>query len=155
MSGVSTYSASDVVLSFGGYSLIGWDEINVRRDTAQSNFIRGIRGKNTRIINYNSSAIISVACPQTSEAHAIFSQIVEGDKATGGSARLELNLKDINGGLVLLSSQAYVTGYPDVSYKNSIENYTWLIQCYALVASGLESKPSYSSLITGVLRNLQ
>lgn len=151
---VTTYSASDVVLSIGGYSVVGWDEISVRRDTAQSNFIRGIRGKNTRIINFNSSAVISVVCPQTSPAHAIFNQIVEGDRATGGNARVEINLKDTNGGLVLLSSQAYVTGYPDVSYKNSIENYTWLIQCYIMVSSGLETQPPTSSLITGVLRKL-
>lgn len=151
---VNTYSASDIVLSFGGYTVVGWDEISVRRDTAQSNFIRGIRGKNTRIINPNTSSVISVVCPQTSAAHAVFSQIVAGDLSTGGNGRMQINLKDINGGLVLSSNEAYVTGYPDVSYKNSIENYTWLIQCYAVRSSGLESQSPTSSLITGVLKRI-
>lgn len=148
---VNTYSASDVILSFGGYSVVGWDEISVRRDSAQSNFIRGIRGKNTRIINPNTSSVISVACPQTSEAHAVFSQIVDGDLLTGGNARLQVILKDLNGGLVLSSNEAYVTGYPDVSYKNSIENYTWLIQCYSTQYSGLTSRTPQTSLFDFVL----
>lgn len=143
---VNTYSAADVILSFGGYSVFGWDEISVRRDTAQSNFIRGIRGKNTRIINPNTSSVISIACPQTSDAHSVFSQIVSGDLLTGGNGRLQVSLKDLNGGLVLSSNEAYVTGYPDVSYKNSIENYTWLIQCNNTQYSGLTSRPSQTSL---------
>lgn len=150
---VNTYSASDVVLSFGGYSVLGWDEIKVHRDTAQSNFIRGIRGKNTRIINPNTSSVISVTCPQTSAAHAVFNQIVSGDLATGGNGRLQISLKDTNGGLVLTSNDGYVTGYPDVTYKNSIENYTWLIQCYSLRTGGLETSSPSSSLIDAVIRN--
>ncbi|MNK14289.1 hypothetical protein D3C87_323890 [compost metagenome] len=148
---VNTYSASDVILSFGGYSVIGWDEISVRRDTAQSNFIKGIRGKNTRIMNPNTSSVISVVCPQTSEAHAVFGQIVSGDLLTGGNARLQVILKDLNGGLVLSSNEAYVTGYPDVSYKNSIQNFTWLIQCYSAEYSGLTSRTPQSSLFDFVL----
>jgi hypothetical protein len=149
---VNTYSASDVVLSFGGYSVIGWDEISVRRDTAASNFIRGIRGKNSRIMNPNTSAVISITCPQTSDAHSVFSQIVEADLLTNGNGRLQVILKDLNGGLVLSSNEAYVTGYPDVSYKNSIENYTWLIQCYSTRYSGLTSRTPQTSLFDFVLR---
>lgn len=148
---VNTYSASDVILSFGGYSLLGWDEINVRRDTAQSNFIRGIRGKNTRIMNPNTSSVISVSCPQTSEAHSVFSQIASADLLTGGNGRLQITLKDLNGGLVLSSNEAYVTGYPDVSYKNSIQNYTWLIQCYSTEYSGLTSRTPQTSLFDFIL----
>ncbi len=148
---VNTYSASDVILSFGGYSVVGWDEIGVKRDTAQSNFIRGIRAKNTRIMNANTSSIISVSCPQTSEAHAIFSQIVSSDLLTGGNGRLQVIVKDLNGGLVLSSNEAYVTGYPDVTYKNSIENFTWMIQCYSTNFSGLTSRTPQTSLFDFVL----
>ena len=148
---VNTYSASDVILSFGGYSVVGWDEISVRRDSAQSNFIKGIRGKNTRIMNPNTSSVISVVCPQTSEAHAVFSQIVSADLLTGGNGRLQVILKDLNGGLVLSSNEAYVTGYPDVSYKNSIQNFTWLVQCYSTEYSGLTSKTPQTSLFDFVL----
>lgn len=138
MSGpVNTYSATDIVLSFGGYTVIGWDEISIRRDTAQSNFIRGIRNKNTRIINQNTSSVISVSCPQTSQAHAVFSQIASADRITVGNARMQVSIKDLNGGWTMTCNEAYVTGYPDVTYKNSIENYTWMIQCYSMQYSGL------------------
>lgn len=146
LSPINTYSAVDVILSFGGYTLVGWDNISVKRDTTQSNFIRGIRNKNTRVINPNTSAIISISCPQTSACHDIFSQIAEMDRMTGGNGRIELTLQDLNGGNIITSNESYLVGYPDVTYSNSIENYTWSIQCYYTDSPSVSTRSPQSSL---------
>lgn len=125
---VNCYSPTDVTLSFGGYVLTGWNTINIQRVYAGMTAVDGINGKNTRVRNNNTAAVINFSCLQTGEANDILSQIHALDLQTG-SARISLTLKDLSGSSIFTSSEAYILQYPEVVFSDSFEYRVWQIRC--------------------------
>lgn len=125
---VNTYSPTDVTLAFGGYVLTGWNTINIQRVYAGMTAVDGINGKNTRVRNNNTAAVINFSCLQTGEANDILSQIHALDLQTG-SARISLTLKDLSGSSIFTSSEAYILQYPEVVFSDSFEYRVWSIRC--------------------------
>lgn len=125
---VITYNPADVFLSISGYNCTGWNEITIERQSQNFRFIKGIRGKNTRVRDPNSSALINISLMQVSPTNDVLSQILSQDLIEG-TARLDLLLIDKSGNSLFKSSEAYITGYPKVSYRDSVEINTWSIQC--------------------------
>ncbi|MNY49372.1 hypothetical protein D3C86_1847880 [compost metagenome] len=108
--------------------------------------VRGIRGKNTRVRNSDTSATISFSCLQTSEANDVMSQIHAIDIATG-SARIELTLKDSSGTSIFSSTEAYVVGYPESTFSGDFSYRVWSINCLTTESTyhiGGNSKPETS-----------
>lgn len=126
--GVSTYSPSDVILTFGGYTVTGWQSIEIERSTPGFKVIRGIRGKNTRVRNRDTSAAIRVSILQTSYANDILSDVHEKDLETG-YGRIEIGLKDTSGSSIFKSKEAYIVKYPSTKYSNDFEYRDWEIFC--------------------------
>lgn len=134
---VNTYSPSDVDLLLGGYKITGWKSISIKKDTESYTMIKGIRGKNTRVRNYNKSAMIEITLAQTSATHDVLSQvhhsdIVDSDAdelSTSDCARLEVSLKDRSGTSTFQSEDAYIVSYPDVTLSDKLEDKVWRIQC--------------------------
>src|SRR6185437_8171756 len=93
---VQTYSPKDVILTIGGYQLTGWQAINVSRTVKGFTVIRGIRGKNARVKNVDTSATISISLLQTAQGNDVLSYIHELDLGEG-TARIALLLKDRSG----------------------------------------------------------
>lgn len=125
---VVTYSPSEVILTFGGYSVSGWDSISVTKPTKEFTVVKGIRGKNTRIRNRDSHATITLQCPQTSQVNQILTSVLFADEVTG-NGRLEISLIDGSGNEVFTSSEAFVSGNADRSYSNSESDRVWTIEC--------------------------
>lgn len=125
---VNCYSPTDVTLAFGGYVLTGWNTINIQRVYAGMTAVDGINGKNTRVRNNNTAAVINFSCLQTGEANDILSQIHALDLQTG-SARISLTLKDLSGSSIFTSSEAYILQYPEVVFSDSFEYRVWQIRC--------------------------
>lgn len=125
---VNTYSPNDVTLAFGGYVLSGWNTINIKRVYDTFTPVDGIRGKNTRVRNRNTAAIINFSCLQTGEANDILSDIVTQD-LTLGTGRISLTLKDGSGSSIFSSSEAYITGYPEVVFSDDFEYRVWTLRC--------------------------
>lgn len=127
MTVVNTYSPNDVVVSVGGFIVVGWNTITITR-TDVTKMIRGIRGQNTRSVSLDSSCTVSIEVLQTSTTNDIFSEIVRQDriKQTG---RLEIQIKDTSGRSVLTSQNAYIANSPDMVYGADIGTRTWVIQC--------------------------
>jgi len=73
---VETYSASDVKLSIGGYIITGWDNLSINRRVKAFTPVYGIRGKNTRVKNVDSSATITVTLIQTAQSNDVLSAIL-------------------------------------------------------------------------------
>ena len=99
---VQTYSPKDVILTIGGYQLTGWQSVNISRSVKGFNVIRGIRGKNTRVPNVDTSATITISLLQTAQGNEVLSRIHELD-LDAGTARIALMLKDRSGRSVFLS----------------------------------------------------
>lgn len=125
---VTTYSPGDVKLTIGGYQIVGWQSISISRTVKGFNVVRGIRGKNTRVPNRDSSATIQFSLAQFSPSNDVLSYIHELD-LDEGTARIALTLKDGSGGSVFSTNEGYITGYPTTTYSGGFEYRNWEIFC--------------------------
>lgn len=125
---IYTYNPQQVQLIVGGYTVTGWESISIARTVSGFQPIRGIRGKNTRVFNQDTSAMITVPLIQTSPANDVFAQIHNLD-LTNGTGRLEIMLKDRSGGGIYSSIEAYIVGYPEVTYSGTFSYRNWQIFC--------------------------
>lgn len=125
---VNSYAPKDVMFIVGGYALTGWGSIRISRNSQVFTQVRGIRGKNTRYRNTDTSATITVSILQTEEANDILSNIVDLDSAYG-TGRIALTIKDNSGNSIISSSEAFVAGYPEVVYSDGFEYRNWTIIC--------------------------
>lgn len=125
---VNTYSPKDVILSFGGYEIAGWDNITIARTSPSFVTVKGIRGKHTRVPTGDTSAYISLNILQTSPSNYVLSEVLNQDEING-TGRISLTLKDNSGNSVFSSDEAYITGYPEVVFSGGFEYRSWSLFC--------------------------
>lgn len=125
---VTTYDPSAVYLSMGESILVGWNSIAINRDSFPILTVKGIRGKHTRTLSYDTSATVRISLPSGSEWNSIFSALLTAD-LKNGTSRCELMLKDTGGTSLFKSSEAFVTNYADVIFDNNLSERLWIIQC--------------------------
>ena len=151
---VNTYSPYDVQCTLGGYSLAGWEEVSISRSVQGFRSIRGIRGKNTRVRNVDSSATISISLIQTSPSNDVLSTIHTMDMQRG-TGRLAITLKDKSGRSLFHSDEAYITGFPESVFTNGIETRIWTIFCqttssFSVGGNTKPDTPLVDSIVNGV-----
>jgi len=124
---INTYSPTDVYLNIGRFTCQSWKSIEIER-TVGFRTIRGIRGKNTRVANPDTSATIRVQVLQTSHTNDVLSAIHDQDldEKTG---RLEVLLTDKSGSSVFKSSEAYLMKFPRAVYSGELVYHEWEIFC--------------------------
>lgn len=125
---VKTYSPSDVIITFGGASVSGWEKITITRTIPSFKMVEGIRGKNTRIKLNNSAATVDIELTQTSDMNSVFSQIVAQDERTG-TGRIEITIRDVMGGEIFSSMQGYLEAPATKTYEGEISSRTWKLVC--------------------------
>lgn len=125
---VREYSPTDVIMTFGGASVTGWEKIVVRRNNPTFKVVEGIRGQNTRVRNLNSSATVEIVLAQTSPTNYIFSQIVELDERYG-TARIEMTIKDTLTGETFSTQDAFLEKPSDMSWEEDLSERTWIMHC--------------------------
>lgn len=125
---VREYSPSEVVMTFGGYRVEGWERISIRHLQPSFSLVEGIRGKNTRVRINNSVAEIEIALTQTSPTNNIFSQIVEIDEQYG-TGRIELTIKDVLTGESFQSTEAYLERPADKTFDADVTERVWKMVC--------------------------
>lgn len=123
---VNTYSPKDLILTIGGYTVTGWEKINISRRTKSFQTVPGIRGKHTRTASQDTSATLSFTLLQTTQSNDVLSAIQEQDNINK-TGRLSITLKDISGTSIFSSDEGYLTSYPAVSYSGTFEYRTWEI----------------------------
>jgi hypothetical protein len=151
MSKVFCYSPREVVLTFGGYTVAGWQSISVARSADVFKPVRGIRGKHTRVKNADTSCIITIPLLQTSISNDVFSRILELDTERG-TGRIELTLSDLGGTSKFSSVEAYILGYPDVTFSDGFEYRQWKIFCQStgtyIVGGNAQVENIFSSIFS-------
>lgn len=142
---VYTYAPSDVQLLIGGNHIVhGVIEISAKKNSKTFEIVKGIRGKNTRKRNRDTSCEISVTLLQTSTSNDVLSEIVSLD-AQLGTGRLSLQLKDSSGSTLIKSDDAFIEDYADITFQETIQGRTWNIQCLTtsiFVVGGNATRPS-------------
>lgn len=142
---VKTYAPDEVYLTFGGYTVEGWNSISVKKTIPTFKTIQGIRGKNTRVRNKNSHSIIEISVDMTSDLNALFSQIVSKDTELGGAV-LHISLVDKSGTEVFESIEAYVTDHANRDYDNTLSARNWTIECLESKWNSAGNAPNSKSL---------
>ncbi len=125
---VKTYAPDEVFLTFGGYTVEGWNSISLKRRIPRFKIIQGIRGKNTRVRNENNHTSIEMNVDLTSSVNKILSAIVSKDIETGGAV-LHLSLIDKSGSEVFSSNEAFVVDEADRMYDSTMSARVWTIEC--------------------------
>jgi hypothetical protein len=141
---VATYSPSDLVIEVAGYQVTGWVSVNISKQTASFQLVKGIRGKNTRIRNRDDSLTIQIAVQQTSLANDVFSEIVRQDRLYS-TGKLTLRVSDPSGKYTAQSDSFFIEDYPTVSFTDNIETRTWTFHAEYMLeqspGSGFNSDP--------------
>ena len=135
----------------GGYIVTGWDNLSITRRVKGFTPIYGIRGKNTRVNNTDTSATISVTLIGTAQSNEVLSYIHSLDLAQG-TARIDLTLKDSSGKSVFSSNEAYITSYPTKSFTGDFTYNTWEIilqstQSYTVAGNARPSTSLFDSIL--------
>lgn len=125
---VLTYVPSNVVMIMNGYQVKGWTSISITRATPVFRQVRGIRGKNTRIRNKDTSATITIETLQTELLNEVMSLVLQADAATG-TGRLEISLTEATSTSFFTTTTAYITGYPEVKHGSEIATVVWTLTC--------------------------
>lgn len=125
---VLTYVPSNISLLISGYRIEGWNRISIARNSPTFKQIRGIRGKNTRVRNKDTSATLTIETIQTGLVNEVLSMVLEADEVQG-TARLEISLKDMTGTGFFSTTTGYITAYPEMSYSGDIGSVVWTIAC--------------------------
>lgn len=146
---VYTYSPSEIFLDVSGYQITGFDKISVRKNSPSFSIVKGIRGKNSRVRNRDTSCTVVVDIIQTSLVNDVLNQILEQDLRTN-SARLTLNLTDGLGSSKIVSEECFIESYPDLIYSDNIGYRKWSFICLStdLFRVGGNSKLSGSAFET-------
>lgn len=142
---VKTYAPDEVYLTFGGYTVEGWNSISIKKTISTFRTIQGIRGKNTRVRNKNSHSIIEINVDMTSDLNALFSEIVSKDTELGGAV-LHLSVIDKSGTEVFESIEAYVKDHSDRSYDDTLGARSWTIECLQASWNSAGNAPNSKSL---------
>lgn len=125
---VYTYSPSEINLSIGDYRITGFEKISVSRNSPAFQIIKGIRGKNSRLRNRDTSCTVSVDIIQTSLANDVLSQLLDQDLKTN-SVRVNLDLTDGLGSSKIVSRECFIESYPDLVYIDNISYLRWNLVC--------------------------
>jgi len=125
---VFTYSPTDVYLTLGDYPVAGWLDITIERSGPSFIQRRGIRGKNGRTLNPDTSALITLTLSQFSPSNNILNEIHTLDLQYG-TGRIELQLADKSGDSIFKSIEAYILDYPVTRYSDAFEPRVWKIFC--------------------------
>lgn len=129
---INDYTPAEVTLTFGGYRVEGWDQISIERSSPVFRQIKGIRGKHTRVREFDSSATITFGVLQTSSTNDYLSEILRRDEEWG-TGRLSILLKDKSGNSVFSSEEGYIVGYPKADFGEEIVFRPWTIFCQSTV----------------------
>lgn len=149
---ITTYDPEGVLLTLGQQILVGWNSISVTRTRPAFTTIYGIKGKHTRTVSYDTSAVMKITLPFSSEWNSYFSDIVATDIARG-TGRCEVTLKDTGGTSLFVTDQAFITGYADVVFDATITERVWTIQCLTTSSYKVGSTTSPTSSILDAINS--
>ena len=125
---VYTYSPSEVILDISGYRITGFNSIRVSRNSPPFKMVKGIRGRNSRVRNRDTSCSITLDILQTALANDVLSDLI-GLDLFSNSVRLNLSLTDALGNSKIESSNCYVENWPEVVYSDDLQFRRWVLTC--------------------------
>lgn len=124
---VKTYDAKLLSITFLGIIVNDFadgDFVTISGLADNFDFVSGADGSENRNNKNMLGADVVITCSQTSTTNDLFSTVHTADKLanTGKGA---LIIKDLGGTSILSSPQAYIKGYADAGFGNSLGTRAW------------------------------
>lgn len=132
---VYTYSPSDVNIIISGHKVSGWNSVSVQHLAPTFKVIRGIRGKNTRVRNTDTSASVTIAIDQNSVSNSVLESVAMQDAATG-NGRLSILISDPNGSGMFYSDTAFIEATPNYTLEGEANDRGWIFHCLSSQSGG-------------------
>ena len=133
----ATYSPKQIELKIGNYIIQGYAAgsfITVEQSAKTFETVKGMRGVNSRKRNLDKSLRITFSLLQTHDTNNILTQTHQEDINTG-AGRFGISITDNSsseagaGKGQIISTTAFIEGYPDIVYANTLEAREWTIIC--------------------------
>ena len=126
---LTTYDPSQIVMTFGAFTLKGFADgtfINVTRveDTYKTKV--GADGEGARARQLDSSGIVELTLLQTSASNAVLAALHKADEAApNGTPPLPLLVKDLEGFSLTVAPLAWIMKPPDEGYSKEVGERLW------------------------------
>lgn len=129
---VKTYDPKDVIVTYGGREITGFDDDSIISIEASDNIWTssvGAKGEVSRSRNHASNlANVELSLKQTSkESNGYLTSCKEYDKRTGRGAKA-LSVKEKRTGAVFRSPAAWISEEPSMDYEGEAGARTWNMQ---------------------------
>jgi hypothetical protein len=145
----TVYDPTRVIITFGLMPLIGVAPgrfVSVRRDVPVWSKVHGTNGELKRIRSRPKSGTVDVVLKGTSPANRALGVLMKVDEEHG-TLLAPLAITDALNGGFFLSTEAYIEGFPEMSYGQQEGDVTWRFIC-----DDLDNTYPGLSLETTVLR---
>lgn len=125
---IYTYIPSKVLVAVDNYRVGGIVSINVSKDSPRFNMVKGIRGQNTRVRQWDESYRIVLELLQTDPANDFFQYIYDLDGGREQSGYFPIRIQDLNGTSLFIADTAYIEGHPDIDFNTEFTNRKWVLR---------------------------
>jgi len=130
MSGVRTYSPSEIVMTVNGVAMGNFADgtfITVARDEQSFTKVTGADGTVSRSKSNNRSGTVTLSLQQTSPSNEVLSALLAQDELDN-SGVVPVLIKDNSGTSRFFSGTGWIQGMPSVEYAKEIANREWVIE---------------------------
>lgn len=132
---IKTYCPADVQLILAQtFKVQGVVSISLKFTKERFTMIPGIKGKNVRVRNRDTSCILSVEVLQTSITNDVFSSLVNKD-VLQGTGRTQILIQDTSGTTRIQSENAYIANFPDTTLNSGLNTRVWEIVMLDTIAT--------------------
>jgi Protein of unknown function (DUF3277) len=131
MANPNPYDPGRVIITFAGNQLSGFmTGTFITADRAEDGFsiVVGPDGLATRIQNRDQHGSVQFTCQQTSASNDILASLHQQDLLFGTGIG-ELQVKDLNGTILVHAESAWVKKFPKITYAKEMEGREWTIDC--------------------------
>lgn len=127
---VYTFLPDKIKLLVGNVYVEGWTKLTINHSFTKNRQVLGIRSKNTKVRNSNTSAKVLATLVQSSDTNKLFQYILDAEEDYHGVMRFRIQLEDISGGTLFETDDAYLEGYPKgISFTGDLGQREWVILC--------------------------
>lgn len=132
MSGLNTYSPSDVLVTLAGmHTVTGFADgtfIEIRKEGRPFLKQRTMDGETARIYNEDQTFQVRLTLMQSSSSNNILSMLYNVDLATR-MGKFPLIIKDTSGSTTFIGMTTWIEEIPEVKFASTLSTYTWTFGC--------------------------
>lgn len=125
---IYTYQPDQILVLVGQYVVSSLVSINISKDKPSFKTIKGIRGKNTRVLDTDGSYSVKLELLQADPVNDFLSTVHKLDTNEQNATYFAINISDKAGTTSFKSETAYIESVPDITFSDNFDNREWVIK---------------------------